>query len=233
MAFYRRSAACREIFPSGARNSSVDSDDVRRQWADRTGEFSPTYYAHYGPNETSEIVGRFLEHSLPRNASILELGCSSGRHLAHLLDRGFETLSGIEVNDEATAVMADIYPDLADRGTFYVAAIEDVVSEFEDGQFDAVYAVETLQHLHPEAEWVFAELARITDDLLITVENEGDRERGREGDPEVTYVNDEFPLYHRDWGRIFSDLGLVEIATLPLDRDTMRVFYPATQGTPE
>ncbi|MFB6200444.1 MAG: class I SAM-dependent methyltransferase [Halorhabdus sp.] len=207
----------------------MDPTDLHRQWADRTGEYSPAYYAHYGPNEASEAIGRVLEHSLSRDARILELGCSSGRHLSFLLDRGFRTLSGIEINDEALAVMADTYPELAEQGTFYLDAIEDIVGEFADDAFDVVYSVETLQHLHPDAEWVFAELVRITDDVVITVENEGDGDRGTD-DLEVTYVNDEFPLYHRNWDRVFTDLGLVEVATLPLDRDTMRVFAQTSTG---
>ncbi len=214
---------CRGTFPSRARNSGVDSEDIRRQWADRTGEYSPAYYAHYGPNETSEAIGQYLEDTVGRDAAVLEVGCSSGRHLAHLLERGFGTLAGVEVNNEAMVVMEDTYPDLAKQGSFYIDAIEDVVGEFDDGAFDAVYSVETLQHIHPEAEWVFAELARITD-LMITVENEGDGDHDSDGELEVTHVNDEFPLYHRDWGRVFTDVGCIEVATLPLGRDTMRAF---------
>ncbi|WP_136687511.1 class I SAM-dependent methyltransferase [Halorhabdus amylolytica] len=201
----------------------MDSEDIRRQWADRTGEYSPAYYAHYGPNETSEAIGQYLEDTVGRDAAVLEVGCSSGRHLAHLLERGFGTLAGVEVNNEAMVVMEDTYPDLAKQGSFYIDAIEDVVGEFDDGAFDAVYSVETLQHIHPEAEWVFAELARITD-LMITVENEGDGDHDSDGELEVTHVNDEFPLYHRDWGRVFTDVGCIEVATLPLGRDTMRAF---------
>ncbi|MFB6178072.1 MAG: class I SAM-dependent methyltransferase, partial [Halobaculum sp.] len=34
----------------------MNSDEVRRRWADRSGEFSPEYYAYYGPNATSETI---------------------------------------------------------------------------------------------------------------------------------------------------------------------------------
>ncbi|WP_313694099.1 class I SAM-dependent methyltransferase [Halorarum halobium] len=202
----------------------MNSHEVRRQWADRSGEYSPAYYAHYGPDGSSESVRATLARFLDRDASILELGCSSGRHLSHLYDHGFENLTGIEVNDAAFEVMRETYPEVAAAGTFFPEAIEDVVGEFEDGRFDAVYSVETLQHIHPDAEWVFAELARITDDLVVTVENEGDRERDGNGDPEVNYVNDEFPLYYRDWNRVFTDLGLVEVDVSQGSRDTARTF---------
>jgi len=123
--------------------------------------------------------------------------------------------------------MAHNYPDLVTSATVHTETIEDVVPEFEDGQFGAVYSVETLQHLHPDSTWVFAELARITSEVLVTVENEGDASKS--GDPPVSYINDEFPLYHRDWGRVFTDLGLKEVAAYPGERDTMRVFRPPGQ----
>ncbi|MEF8878478.1 MAG: class I SAM-dependent methyltransferase [Haloarculaceae archaeon] len=229
----------------------MDPDETRRQWAERSGEFSPAYYAYYGSNEASELVLAALDRYLDREARVLELGCSSGRHLAHLHEHGFEDLAGIELNEDALDVMASTYPDLAAEGTFYFAAMEDVVGDFEDGSFDAVFSVQTLQHVHPEAAWVFEEIARVTDDLLVTVENEGargggDRTQGRTdgasrgsgaGDapdsagPAVNYVNDEFPLYYRDWGRVFTGLGLVEVETGTDGRDTVRVFRSGTPAS--
>ncbi|RKD94027.1 class I SAM-dependent methyltransferase [Halopiger aswanensis] len=230
----------------------MDSSDVRRQWKHRAGEFSPEYYAYYGPDETSECIRRRLERHLDRgqDATVLELGCSSGRHLSHLHAHGFETLAGLEVNADAFDVMEDAYPDLAADGTFYLDAIEDAVADFEDDQFDAVYSVETLQHLHPDATWVFDELSRITGELLITAENEGDSDSGPDpnpdsdsdsasasdsrpdrspdraasNDPDVNYVNDEFPLYYRDWNAIFTDRGFTEVDATEGRRDTIRTF---------
>ncbi|RXK51718.1 class I SAM-dependent methyltransferase [Halorientalis pallida] len=197
----------------------MDSHEVRRQWADRSGEYSPEYYAYYGPDETSEALRATFEDHLDRDARVLELGCSSGRHLAHLADHGFGNLAGIEINAAAFETMEDTYPDLAADGTFYCDAIEDVVTEFPADRFDAVYSVETLQHIHPDADWVFAELARITADLLVTVENEGD-----DGEGDVNYVHDDFPLYYRDWNRVFTDLGFEQVDADRGERDTIRTF---------
>ena len=202
----------------------MDSNEIRREWAERSGEYSPEYYAYYGPDEASETVRRILARFVDRDAPILELGCSSGRHLSHLHEHGFENLAGIEVNDDAFDVMEETSPDLAAGGTFYFDAIEDVVGDFEDGRFDAVFSVETLQHLHPDAEWVFEELSRITDDLLITVENEGESDHPPRTEPEVNYVNGDFPLYYRDWNRIFTESGFVEVDAQSGARDTVRTF---------
>ena len=205
---------------------------MRREWAERTGEYSPEYYAYYGPDETSETIRQLLDRFVERDAAVLELGCSSGRHLSHLHDEGYGNLAGIEVNGDAFDVMEEHYPDLAAAGTFYHDPIETVVGDFEDGQFDVVYSVETLQHLHPDVEWVFEELARITGDLLVTAENEGQGEdvgapedgSNRTAGARVNFVDEGVPLYYRDWSRVFTELGFVEVARSSSTRDTVRAF---------
>jgi SAM-dependent methyltransferase len=202
----------------------MDPDDVRQDWAERSGRFSPAYYAQIGPNEVSETLGDVLGHYVDESAAIFEVGCGSGRHLAHLRDDGFENLTGIDINDESFDVMAEQYPRLAETGTFQTGPIEELAPEFADGEFDVVYSVETLQHVHPDDKWVFEELTRITDDLLVTAENEGNSpERGR-GETPVSYVDDEFPLYHRDWRQVFIDFGAAQLIREPTARDTIRVF---------
>jgi SAM-dependent methyltransferase len=202
----------------------VDPDDVRNSWTNRPGEYSPAYYAYYGSNETSTLIRDILTEYLHRDAAVLELGCGSGRHLAHLADHGFETLSGVDINAEAFDVMRENYPTLAADGTFHCGPIEDVIEDFDDGQFDAVYSVETLQHLHPDVEWVFEEVARITDSVLVTTENEGPSHESPSRDTDVNYVDNDTPLYYRDWNRIFTSLGLSEVDAVGGDRDTTRTF---------
>jgi SAM-dependent methyltransferase len=147
----------------------MDSETVLKGWLNRSGAYSPDYYAHYGPTATSELIREVLSATVGPDATVLELGCSSGRHLAHLHEGGYRDLWGIDINSDAFDVMREAYPDLAAAGTFFSGAIEDVVTGFDDGQFDAVYSVETLQHLHPDHDWVFAEVARVTDDVIVTV----------------------------------------------------------------
>ncbi|WP_254767734.1 class I SAM-dependent methyltransferase [Salinilacihabitans rarus] len=227
----------------------MNQNDVHRRWENRSRAYSPGYYAYYGPNEASERLREALDDAVGPDAAVLEPGCSSGRHLAHLHDHGYDDLAGVEINGDALDVMAESYPDLADAGTFHVGPIERVVPEFDDDAFDAVFSVETLQHVHPDSEWVFAELARVASDLIVTVENEGERADGDDedgntgegeprtdagasgdagdGEPEtapVSYVDGEIPLYYRRWDRVFTDLGFVEVESRSLGRDTFRAF---------
>ncbi|GAA0721664.1 SAM-dependent methyltransferase [Halorubrum trapanicum] len=201
----------------------MEPHSVRDTWTNRTGEYSPAYYAHYGPDETSELIFETLDEHLGRDAAVLELGCGSGRHLEHLANNGFEDLSGVDIDAGAFDTMRETYPALAAEGTFHRGPIEDLVGEFDDGQFDAVYSVETLQHLHPDVDWVFEEIVRITGDVLVTAEIEGPT-GDASADPDVNYVDDDTPLYYRDWSRVFTSLGLVEVDVVRGDRDTTRSF---------
>ncbi|PSP85178.1 class I SAM-dependent methyltransferase [Halobacteriales archaeon QS_6_64_34] len=196
----------------------MDSNDVREAWADRSGEYSPTYYAHYGPDETSELVRAKIGRYVGTDARVLEVGCGVGRHLAELVSAGFTELSGVDVNDDALAVLRDTYPKLGAVGEFHAGTIEGYVQSLETDALDAVFSVETLQHIHPETTWVFEELARVTGDLLVTVENES----GEYGT--VNHVDDQLPLYYRDWQRVFTELDFEEIESLERKRDTVRVF---------
>ncbi|RXK49059.1 class I SAM-dependent methyltransferase [Halorientalis pallida] len=202
----------------------MDPEDVRQDWADRSGRFSPTYYAQIGPNEVSETVGEIVDHYAVEDATILEVGCGCGRHLEHLRRQGFENLTGIDINPAAFEVMGDHYPELVETGTFLDGALEDHLPEMTDDAFDVIYTVETLQHVHPDDRWVFDEFQRLTTDLLVTAENEGNGPNRGQGETDVSYVDDEFPLYHRDWKQVFSDRGFAQLLREPTDRDTIRVF---------
>ncbi|WP_247002382.1 class I SAM-dependent methyltransferase [Halosolutus gelatinilyticus] len=224
------------------RDNDRDADDVRRRWEQRSRAYSPEYYAYYGSDERSDRLREVLAEHVDRDAAVLELGCSSGRHLAHLLEHGYSDLAGIDLNADAFDVMGRTYPDLAATGTFHRGAIESVVPSFEDDRFDVVYSVETLQHLHPSCDRVFADLARVTSEVLVTAEVEPDPGRfDSKSDPEpsesdsgsararssdgirVTSV-DGVTLYKRHWDRALADAGFVERRSIDLDRVTMRVF---------
>lgn len=214
----------------------MNSNDVRQEWAERSGEYSPDYYAYYGPDETSEWIRSVIGEFVDTDARILELGCSSGRHLAHLLDHGYENLHGVDINEEAFTVMEDAYPELAAQGTFTVDAIESFLPTLDGDEFDVVYSVETLQHIHPDDSHAFGDVARVASDLVVTVEIEGPGDDAAEGEAtestgsesgeDVNYVDDDVPLYYRDWESVFTEHGFVQTVSTTNRRDTLRAFRP-------
>lgn len=202
----------------------MNPEDVRQAWADRSGEFSPSYYAHRGPDERSEAVLAAVERHLDRNARVLEVGCSAGRHLAHLHEHGFDRLSGIEINEAAGGVMAETYPELDAAADVRFESLQAALPDLPDRAFDAVYAVETLQHVPPADEWLFGEVARVADHLLVTVEIEAPAPDAEPAEPSVNYVDDDVPLYYRDWRSTLEPHGFEQVGVERLDRDTVRVL---------
>ena len=200
----------------------MDASEVREEWATRTGEYSPRYYAYYGPNDVSQALESHLDERVSRDASILELGCSSGRHLKHLYDNGYDDLAGIEINEEAIEVMGEEYPAIAAAGQFHVGAIESVVESMADRAFDVVYSVQTLQHLHSDTEWVFDSIRRITGEYLVIVEIEGVEHRG-DSDVAVQDVNG-MPLTYRNWRDVFDGEEFSQVHEERIDNNTLRVF---------
>ena len=197
----------------------MEADDVLEAWQGRSGAYSPGYYAYYGADETSDAVLEALEATVGADAAVLELGCSAGRHLARLYEAGYRDLTGIEINQAARRVLAEAYPDLYADGTFHFDAIEAVVGGIETGRFDAAFSVETLQHIHPDHDWVFEEVARVAGDTLVIVELEG--ETGE------SLVDGVVPLYRRDWRAVFTGLGFEAVDSRAVKRDVLQVFRAA------
>lgn len=161
------------------------------------------------------LVDLVKAHADP-GARILEIGCNVGRNLNYLFEAGFRRLEGIEINEGAVDQLRSSYPDMAKEARIHNAAVEDVIRDFSDGEFDLVFTMTVLMHIHPDSEWIFPQIARITTDRLITIENE-------EG---LSWNH--FP---RDYGKAFESLGMRELEAVRctgiegLGSDTMaRVF---------
>lgn len=152
--------------------------------------------------------------------AVMELGCNVGRNL-HILDiNGYDNLSGIEINPEAVKLMATEYPRTYRKSKIYKGSIERYIQAFEDGDFDLVFTMAVLEHIHTDSEWVFAEIARITNKYLITIESES-----------------HFSKRHhpRNYKKVFEETGLVAIEKINckgipgIGGYTARVFQKAVK----
>jgi hypothetical protein len=92
--------------------------------------------------------------------------------------------------------MRAVYPDLLPAVTMYNAPVEDVIRGLADDSFGAVFTMAVLEHIHPDSDWIFAEMVRVCRGVIVTIE-------GRE-EPDVA----PFPL---DYRSIFESLGMIQV----------------------
>jgi len=79
----------------------------------------------------------------------------------------------------------------------YNASAEDLLPKMTGGQFNVVFTMSVLMHIHPASQYLFRDIARVTKDLLITIEDE------------KTLVWGHFP---RNYLRIFETFELYQIS---------------------
>lgn len=145
------------------------------------------------------------------NPSILEIGCNAGRNLAWLLQAGYTRLSGIEISPAAVAALGAAYPALAAAATIHTSPVEDVIRTFADGEFDVVFSMAVLVHLHSDSDWVMVEIARVCSGCLITIEDE---------------LNETPRHFLRSYQALFEAQGFVQV--LKRDASHIEGFGPYT-----
>lgn len=164
---------------------------LHRYWSDPwDGINRPEEYLSGTPR--SEFLVSLVRQFGPAHARVLELGCNVGRNLHHLQQSGYSDLTGVEINRGALDLLARHYPDVAATARLIHAPIEAAVTQFADDEFDAVFTMAVLEHLHPRSKDVFTHMARIAP-LVITIEDE----RGKS-----------WRHFPRNYRRVFERLGL-------------------------
>jgi len=126
--------------------------------------YKPEFYARL--TRQAYLIVDELEKILPKDASILELGCGAGRNLDALKKAGFTNLAGIEINKNALEL---------GRNTFDLSGIKLTCSAIEDAhipEVDCIYTHGVYMHLPPESEGVFETIANKAMLFILTVENE-------------------------------------------------------------
>ncbi len=189
--------------------------EAHAYWRHPADENSPECYL-VNREARSQWVADRVESLVQKNARILEVGCNAGPNLAALDARGFTNLEGVEINADALNLLVQTYPDMP--WALHNMPVEEFVLPMSD--YDLIFTVAVLEHIHPDSEWVFTLLANHTK-WLVTVEDEhGQSPR-------------HFP---RNYGDVFTRLGMREcetwnlLETAGLDENfAARVF---TWGTP-
>ncbi len=174
-------------------------------WKDPEAGNSPDDYLSPDTALRSQfLVDLAARHCDPAMA-VLEVGCNAGRNLDFLYRAGFCDLHAIEINAQALELLRNTFPEWAGEAQLHNRAIEDVLPAMDSDRFGLVFTMAVLEHIHSDSAEVFAEIARVTKDYLITIEDER-RVSSRH-----------FP---RQYQQIFEPLGLQQIeATVCNDRE--------------
>jgi len=120
----------------------------------------------------SQFLVEILKRYAKPNAKILEIGCNVGRNLNYLFLAGFKNLEGIEISEKAVRFLKESYPEMSSHTKIYNLPVEKIIKEFRNDEFDIVFTMAVLEHIHTDSEWIFSEIVRITKDFLVTIEDE-------------------------------------------------------------
>ena len=113
-------------------------------------------------SETS--VMHSIARLVPHGSRVLDLGCGDGALMAHLQATRACTGYGVEIDD--AKVLACVK-----RGVSVLQLnLEDGLAVFEDGSFDIVLQIDTLQHLR-NAETMLRETARVGRTGIVSFPN--------------------------------------------------------------
>jgi 2-polyprenyl-3-methyl-5-hydroxy-6-metoxy-1,4-benzoquinol methylase len=175
-------------------------DELHEYWRDPSEENVPQTYLD-GSERSQYLVGLVRDHA-ESESRILEIGTNVGRNLHFLRQAGFVCLEGIEINETAMKEMRHAFPDLADV-TIHNSAIEDVIPTLPASRYDVVFTMAVLEHIHPDSDWVFAEIVRVCGRKLITIEDE---------------ISAGSRHVRRNYRRVFTRLGMRQLYKEPIDR---------------
>jgi hypothetical protein len=73
----------------------------------------------------------------------------------------------VEINEDAVSLMKERFSEM--QPVVYRGSIEDRIKELQE--YDLVFTVAVLEHIHRDSEWVFPEIAKRAR-MLITIEGE-------------------------------------------------------------
>ena len=142
-------------------------DELHAYWSNPEPKNAPAMYINH-EYRTKYLVGLVGKYANPKS-SFMELGCNVGRNLHGLWKAGYHDISGIEINEKAIDLMRETYPDLG--ASIYVGQLEHEVGETLY-RYDFVFSMCVLMHVHPDSEFIFADIAKMAKKYIITIEDE-------------------------------------------------------------
>ena len=139
-------------------------EDQINYWLNPTPENLPHKYLEH--NGRSDMLVDIVKNkiALETDRTILEIGCNVGRNLSCLEIAGYTNLAGVDVNKKAL--------DMVTATTcLMLGPIEKILPRILQ-PYGLVFTMAVLQHIPPENEAVFKDVARLGKYNLLTIEDE-------------------------------------------------------------
>jgi SAM-dependent methyltransferase len=97
-----------------------------------------------------------------KNASLLDVGCNTGRHVIYLAERGYRNLTGVDAMGEAISFFSQRAPDVFRNARINHDLFQRFLSRQADRSFDLSYSHgATIELVHPSFD-VVRHLTRVT-----------------------------------------------------------------------
>jgi SAM-dependent methyltransferase len=175
---------------------------------------TPSYYLDPFNQTISENIERILsEYGIDRNWRILEIGCNCGRNLDYLSRKGYTRVAGVEINPAAVEHAWRVLPHVAKN--MVVSDAQSFLAMSKPKTWDVIFTQSILMHVPPEDSYLFGQMARVADKMILTCEVE----MGQRGD----LMRHKFA---RNYGEVFTKLGWKQVHAEPERRRTVRLFTP-------
>jgi SAM-dependent methyltransferase len=170
----RRLRGARNLARSFVLPPQKSQAELLAYWRDPyDGENAPESFLNPFYARRTEYLVKVVRELVGPDTPILEVGCGVGRNLKALASADYHRLTGIEINEDAVRLLKACFPDVAERTTLHTGPVEEVAARLQDREFDLVFTMETLAHVHGDGEGAFREIARIGKRYLLTFEDEG------------------------------------------------------------
>lgn len=157
------------------------------------------------PKDIVDLMHDFWSPEITSDMSIFELGCNCGVNLNWLSTYGYSKFGGIDINKNAIRKMKEYYSKIYKNGKFHIGSLEDKLSKINTKEYDVVFSMATLQHIHTTADNIFPEIVRIANKYILTLENES--------------VNHGY-MFARNYKEVFENLGCKEIKSMEIRKAT-------------
>lgn len=146
-------------------------EECLNHWRNPKDHNSSENYNKSHTQQRSIYLTNIFKKYIHNKSKILEIGCNCCRNLSYLYNANYHNLYGIEINENALSLSRKFFNNL-DNVVLINSAIEDFILNFKDNEFDVVFTMAVLQHIHVDSNWIFEHIARISKQYIILIELE-------------------------------------------------------------